>query len=499
VSEDLEGKSAALPNAGGPATARPPSRSDLLRRIMGYGASRTGVEALLGARGVALASILGPELFGIWALFQIGLRYCAFAGLGMLRGLEVQVARADSKSERTLGLGQACWGRAVAAHSIALYALLSVPAVLVWVWGGERVASPALLGIALALLVDRLWMYGITFLRASGALRNFAILEFGHALLQLALTAGLALIWGLVGAFVGFALGNLAGLLLLARRVPLRPRWAPARVRSMVRIGFPVSLTGILTATLATTDRLLVGAIEGMSALGIYAFAVSLSGIGVSLALVIRTVILTDVYGGQGPEGESTIGRLLLDRTLAAYTCLAPPFAGAVALLLAPLVANLLPQYREAIPIAQLFVFTGVVQGIVNVAILGVVAANRQRLLPPCSIAAVIVNAVLCVLALYAGLGLVGVAVAALLTRVGYAVAVLSVPTSTSGYLASLISAARLLGPSVWCAAAVVGIGLAVPAHDLASLALALLLYAASMLVLLPRIRRTLLAARSDA
>ena len=63
-----------------------------------------------------------------------------------------------------------------------------------------------------------------------------------------------------------------------------------------------------------------------------------------------------------------------------------------------------------------------------NVAILGVVAAGRQGRLPLFTIAAVGINVGLSLLALQAGLGLVGVAVAALVTRALYAAGVLSPP-----------------------------------------------------------------------
>lgn len=463
---------------------------------MGYGASRMVVEGLFAARGVVLASILGPELFGVWALFRMGLRYCGFAGLGILRGLEVEAARAEVAHQRPYTWRQAYWGRIVAGHTLALYGLISVVAGLAWLWWDEGVASLALLGIALGVLLDRLWMFGLTFLRLAGALSRYAVAELVQAVLQLVLSAVLALAWGVVGAFAGFALAHLAGLVLLSGRAPLLPSWSWKRVLHLVRIGFPVSLAGILSAGLMTVDRLLVGALEGVGALGTYAFAVTLSSLGVASALVVRTVILTEVYGNR--SAEPVQGGSLLDHSLAAFASMVPPLAGVAALGLAPAIATMLPQYQAAIAVAQIFVFIGVIQGLVNIVVLGIVAASRQGQLPIWGIGAIALNSALCLLALYGGLGLAGVAVAALVTRAIYAGAVVMVLAAGQLSGGGYAMVAKLLGPSLWCAAVVLGIGYALPVHEPEMLPLALLVYAVAIVPLLPTIARAFAKVRAS-
>ena len=53
------------------ATARSASAPGRLRGFAAYGITRMVVEVLSGLRGLVLAAILGPEVFGIWALFRI--------------------------------------------------------------------------------------------------------------------------------------------------------------------------------------------------------------------------------------------------------------------------------------------------------------------------------------------------------------------------------------------------------------------------------------------
>jgi O-antigen/teichoic acid export membrane protein len=468
----------------------------LMSRIVGYGMSRTGVEALFAGRGLLLAGILGPEIFGVWALFRIGLRYLAFAGLGLLRGLEFEVSRSSHLPQHSAA-EQTLWGRITAGHTLLLYGVLSALAAMAWAASSERVASVALLGIAIALLFDRLWSYGITFLRVSGGLRRFAILEILHAGMQVVLCVLFALWWGLPGAFAGFAIANLMGVALLAGRAPLKPSIDFRRVRRLIQVGFPVSLTGILSAALVTVDRMLVGAIIGLSGLGLYAFAVSISELGVSFAAVVRTVILKDVYGQREPSAEGG-GHLVLGDALTAYAILGPPLAGIFALLLPLLVAVLAEDYSTAVPAAQILLFAGLIQGLSNVGVLGIVADGRQSRLPVLSIAAVCLNVILTVGALSVGLGLEGVALAALLTRLTHAAAIVILLKHDAAFSALVAEMLRLLAPSIWCAFAVYMISHQLPAGQLKALIFQLLLYAVAVSVMSPLIFRVLALRRRN-
>ena len=285
----------------------------------------------MGLRGIALASLLGPELFGVWSLFRVALRYLGFIAQGLLRGMEVKVAAASSRHRRSITRGQRIWGQVVLGPTLFLYGSLSAAAVVAWLWPMGGTAGLVLLGIALGLLSDRLWMYALTFLRAAGTVRRFAVLELLHAVLQLVFAVGFAFAWGLIGAFVGFLIANLTSLCYAARHVPWRLRCASRRARNVFQIGYPASLVNISTVVLQTVDRLLVGAFAGIAALGIYSFAVAFSGLGVGLAQVVRNVILTHVYGRDSAGDGAHSGRIILDRSMTAYVTLLPPLAGLAA------------------------------------------------------------------------------------------------------------------------------------------------------------------------
>ena len=90
----------ALPElSSGESGAARPGRG---RRIVLYAATRGTTEGMRSARGLLLAIILGPRAFGIWTLFRIFMRYTPLSGLGVQRGLELEIVQ-----ERALGDAEA--------------------------------------------------------------------------------------------------------------------------------------------------------------------------------------------------------------------------------------------------------------------------------------------------------------------------------------------------------------------------------------------------------
>ena len=464
----------------------------MLRRIVGYTVSRSAVEGLFGLRGIALASILGPNLFGLWSLFRLAIDYFGFVGQTLNRGMEVKVAAAASPQPDVISLEQKHWAEITLGPTLSYGLLTGVITLAAFFWPVEGLTNPLIVTIAATVIIERLWRYALTFTRAAGLFQRFAVLEFVYSLLQLTLTLGLALIWGLGGAIVGFFAATTASLGVAARRVPWRPRWSLTRVKQVFGIGFPIGLTNVATGVLQSVDRLLVGAFVGMTALGTYAFAISLSRAGIHLAMIARNVILTDVYGGNSQGDGGQAGRVIMGRSLVAFTTLLPLFAGFAALTLQPVILMLLPQYRAGIVVAQIFMFIGVLQGIVNLSIMGIVAEGRQQRMPLISLGAITLNLCLASLALFFGLGLQGVALGAFLARAAYAAAITRLLTTTKPMTTSYGSLTESLAPTIWCAAAVLTIQQIAPALEWKSLAFALLLYLVCLLPLTNLVRSAL-------
>jgi O-antigen/teichoic acid export membrane protein len=463
-------------------TAGAPALPRTLRRIAGYGAARVVVEIILGVRGLALAAVLGPVAFGGWALMRLATGYASFGTLGIHRGLELELTRAR-------GLPAAHDDRArpdaaALAYLLAVFGLLAVGALAASFVVQDPARMVELRIFGAAVLGEQLYGYGLVALRVRADLGRYARLELAHAGLQLVCTCVPAWAWGLNGALAGMVIGNLLSVGVVIGHVPLRPRFAPAVIRRLLGIGLPFAVTMWLGRLLGSVDRLVVAADGGRSALGYYAFAVSIAGLAATLGWVVRVVIFPDVYARAQAVGAGPAVREHVARALLPFAVLYPPLLGIAALALRPGLALIAPQYAAASAAAEVFVFSGVAGGLTSLGAVGALAGDRQRWLPAMAAGSVALNLVLSHEALRLGLGLEGVAAGAVISQTAYGLGVLGLNLRVGGQTDPVAALARAAVPLLWCAASVAAVRAAWPGAGAADTAQAVLAYAALMLPL---------------
>ena len=464
-----------------------------LSHLAGYGLLRSFVEGLYGLRGVMLAGVLGAELFGLWSLVRIAQQYLTVAALGIPRGLEVEISasgRKDAAEREVLA-----FGRSAVAYLIAVFGALSLVAAAGALLAPGARMQLVLGGLAVGLLAERLWFYVATFMRARGLLWRFAWYELAHATLHLLLAVGLGSAFGLWGAFAGLLFAHLVGVALASRHVPLRPAWSGDHLGPLVRIGIPVSVSILLHTALVSVDRLMVGVFAGAEALGYYAFAVAVSGLGIVVGHVIRTVLFPEVFDLARRAGADASSDYL-DQALLPFAWVFPPVFCLAALALGPAIELILPSYAAAAPAARIFIFIGVVQGFAMVASLGVVASGRQHLMPRLTGWAFIANLLLSVGVLRLGFGLETLAATALFCRTAYAIALVLAARGGTGWRQGRRIALRLGMPVALCAALALLLGHAFPDPDPGEAALALGMYVLGIAPLTPGVLRAMRQAR---
>ena len=250
---------------------------------------------------------------------------------------------------------------------------------------------------------------------------------------------------------------------LASRQGPLRPAWSLDRLEPLVRIGVPVSASSLLYTALVSIDPLMVGALAGIKALGHYAFAVAVSGVGIVIGHVIRSVLFPDVFYWRAAPGTDASSDYL-DHALLPIACVLPPMFCLAALALGPVIELILPSYAAAVPPARLFIFVGVVHGLAMVANLGVVASGHQRVLPWLTGGTFIANLLLSVGVLALELGLETLAATALFCRTAHAIALVLAARGVTGWCHSQRIVLRLGVPIALCAALALLLGHAFPA-----------------------------------
>ncbi len=435
-------------------TPAPAAKGSGLRHILLYGASRGTVEALLALRGFLLATILGPAAFGGWALFRLATRYAGLGALGVQRGLEYEIVHANATEDGADPRRAELAGRTTLGFLLIVFGAISAVAIVASLITNDARLAIGMRAFAAGTLAEQVWLYMVTSLRAFGELRRFALNEVWNAVAQLVLTGALAAAVGLSGAYAGFVLATVLSIIVIVRRVPMRPGLSVERLRRLLRIGVPLVLVLAAGQVLTTADRFVVVAWGGTALFGQYAFAIAISRLATAAAMAIRTVVFPRVYEQAAGAGAAAALREHMHRTLVPFAMVFPPVLGVAAIAIGPAVALLEPRYLEAVAPARVFVFTGVTAGIASLTSVGVVAAGAQRALPPFSLLAVLIDVALSAIALRSGLGLPGAAAAALLSQATFAAASLTI-MARSGDLVGAAGALRrrALIPLFWCVA----------------------------------------------
>jgi O-antigen/teichoic acid export membrane protein len=150
-----------------------------------------------------------------------------------------------------------------------------------WLWRAD-VALKLAIGAGLAAIIARsLLKLNTERRRAAGDVRGAALTDMAQTLGGFAIGAGLILA-GLRGAAPVAGMGAAAAIVLIfLLPTELRHRdggaFSPWRARAYAAYGFPVALSLILALALATTDRFLLAAYLGDTAVGVYHAGYSLA------------------------------------------------------------------------------------------------------------------------------------------------------------------------------------------------------------------------------
>jgi O-antigen/teichoic acid export membrane protein len=472
-----------------PVAALPHRKRRLLQRVAAYSAARGVTEGLFGIRSILLATVLGPVAFGGWALLRLSMRYASFAGLGVFRGMELELMRSPEADGGGSDGARAAAGAALG-FILSVSGALAATAVVASFLIHEPQVAMVLQGFAAAVILEQVYTYALIWTRVRTNLRRYATLEITNAALQAVFTAAFAAVWGLPGAFVGLACASATAILVTSSWVEFRPALRFAPLARLLRVGVPVAISMILGTALSTGDRWVVAGFGGARLLGYYAFAASVAGLAASFAWVVRTVVFPDVYGEARRIGAAAALKAHFERAVLPFARLYPPLLGLLSCMLGPAIALVMPKYLPAVAPARLFLLSGGAAGLVSLGALGTVAAGRQRSLPAISGSALLVTLALSMLAIRSGAGLEAVAAASFAGQLIYAGCVLWLNFRESGVPEPSRFLVLALTPLLWSTASALLIGRLLPGLDLESGALGALAYLVLLAPLAPAMIR---------
>ena len=357
------------------------------------------------------AAVLGPERFGDWVLISLLIVYLNATGLGVTNGAgrEIPFLAGAGRTEEATDVADAATAATFVSGAVA--AALSVGLAVLILEG--RLDGSALLLLAVAAALQHPFLLEQVLYRSWFAFRAAAIQLVVLGLVVLG--SGVALVaFGIPGLLVSQVLTYGAAVGLGIRLLPStpRPRWNAAILRSLVTVGFPIMVAGLLYGLLTTVDRWLVATFMDRAAVGHY----GLVGIVTSGLLLVPQMLAQHFYPrmafahGGGATHAELLGLARSQGILAGAAV--GGIAIGTALIAVALVPIALPAYEASlVPLAVALV--GVVayafgSGYGNV--LNTVGAHRRFL--AIQAVALLGTVGLATVLLTAGLGLEGVALA---------------------------------------------------------------------------------------
>jgi O-antigen/teichoic acid export membrane protein len=393
----------------------------MFREFVGFGGSTFLLQASRVGSGLIVAAMLGPVTWGTWYVLNLVIAYGSLTHLGALNGMNREVPSA-------LGRGDEASATAVRRNALGLTLVGTGTASILLL--AYAATAPSVVGVAdMTLMLILLWAtqaysFVSTSLKSTTHFNALSKLQAMSSALYPLLTIVGAAVYGLPGFIVGQVL-VFAAVCLIAWRgssVEFSARFDLRHVRSLVRIGFPIMLVGLVYALFTTVDRWVVMAFLGTEALGHYSLAIMAFGAVGLLPQVVAQQYYPRVAHAWAAHGDTGELRLLATRIRNMTLLTSVPVTAILVLVLPPAVLAFLPAYSPGVPALLITIFVPIV-GAFGQGYGGVLhMLDRQVWLLFAIVAAAAVNLAVSV-ALIGAYGLAGVAMGSLIAFFFYSMA----------------------------------------------------------------------------
>lgn len=354
---------------------------DQLRRAVSRGVGWSVVNTLVGRLGglvttVIMARLLVPEDYGVFAVALVTMTALLSinelgTSLSLLRWPEDRAARAAPT---------------VATLSLISSSVFFVAAVVAAPWLATALGSPdatlPLQVLALAVLLDALTTVPHAWLTRLFLQRRRAMVDLVAFLLSTSLAIGLAAAgagaWALV---VGYLTANLVTtvLLLAWSPVPVRLGFSAREARATLGFGLPLAGASLLNFAVLNVDYVVVGAILGPAALGIYLLAFNVASYPATVVSTAMRRVTTAAFArlDEHRRDEAASGFV---RSTGLVLLVTGPACAALAGLAVPLVAVVYGErWSAAAGALQLLVVMGAARVLLDLAYDYLVAVGSAR------------------------------------------------------------------------------------------------------------------------
>lgn len=297
------------------------------------------------AYSYAKPKFMAPAQLGLWNLLYLAPTYAGYLHLGARNAIEFRLPEliAAGKIEDAERLKATVY-RFTLAQQLGLSVLLVIAAL---VFPGDLETRVGL--AALAPLILLLW-YSDLQLTVLKAEQNFGIISRINAINAAALVAiGLPLVYffQLYGVFAAALLTRLilAGFLRAWRPLEIHGNFDRDLLFGLIRQGFPILAFTASLVLLGTVDRMIIGALLGVEALGYYALAIVAAAFILQVPIAARDMMEPAMMAKLAKTNEKDIWEGHFSRPSLNVAAYFPFMLGAVAFMTEDILSVILPRY----------------------------------------------------------------------------------------------------------------------------------------------------------
>lgn len=263
---------------------------------------------------VVLARLLGVEQYGVWVQVNVVANMVGMlAGLGLYQAIIQFHPEATEPSARAEVVWNALGTVAAAGLILGIALWVGKPMVSRALTGTDAWASAFAWGGTLGAL-GALRLVLFSYYRAQDRIRAFSTLGVAADAVDVVLVVAAALAWhSVTGTVAASAVGTAFVVAAVGMRVVTGvgpPRFSAARLHTALRYSLPIVPTQLGDEALARGDRLLVGALLGPAATGVYSAAYTLVGVPHIVNVALTNVLFPKMTTRQwGPAATRTLWR----------------------------------------------------------------------------------------------------------------------------------------------------------------------------------------------
>jgi O-antigen/teichoic acid export membrane protein len=371
---------------------------------------------------ILMRRYLTPEMMGIWSTFMLILNYSLFMHLGLFTAAEIRIPflKGGDQENEIRNIRDITFTFCVIISIVVVVVIFLATALF-----KNKIPISMVFGfkmIALIIVATLFYNLYISFLRAD---KKFSLLSVAMTINSLSMLLSIITFvnwFKLNGLYLATLISTCFSLIyiLIKQRYDLNFRFELKKAMSLIKIGVPLIIAGIIYTILLSIDKIIIIKMLGMKALGYYSIAILALTYTHTFPKILGIVMTPNIQEEYGKTNSRQRIIEYVKKPAIVMGYLFPFLLATVYFILPILVYYFMPKYVQGIISMKILLSGCFFISLVPLAQNYIIAINKQLLLVPMTIFAVFLGVIFSFCLIKLGYGINGVAFGISITYLVY-------------------------------------------------------------------------------